>query len=210
MHRARLILRLVVILRFSLLLDLYVRPPHPRRWSRRQIQFRLSFGLRLILLLWADIADAARCAAADWRGPSRTDRSGRSGAPVRPVDRSRPCLGHAGLRRDHSHHGREKVGPDIDQPSLTLHPLQEGAKSYDKRMVTCQMPQTSPCARPSTPNDYPYYRISVGAWTPRTANPDARTETTPWTMARRAFVISASSLIMKRKWGKSRPFVQSA
>jgi hypothetical protein len=47
--------------------------------------------------------------------------------------------------------------------------------------------------------DAPLYRISSGAWTPRTANPDARTETTPWTKASRAFVISASSLIMKRK-----------
>jgi hypothetical protein len=45
----------------------------------------------------------------------------------------------------------------------------------------------------------PAYLISVGAWTPRTAKPDARTETTPWTIASRALVISASLLIMKRK-----------
>jgi hypothetical protein len=31
-------------------------------------------------------------------------------------------------------------------------PSQEGAKSYDKRMVTRQMPRTSPCARRSTPS----------------------------------------------------------
>src|SRR5262249_35049207 len=52
----------------------------------------------------------------------------------------------------------------------------------------------------------PIYRISVGAWTPRTARPDARTETTPWTNASRAFVISASSSIMKRKCGNSFAF----
>src|SRR5205085_2623117 len=90
----------------------------------------------------ADIAasgDAAPIAAglSHWRGPLRTDRSGRSGAPVPPADRSRPS-GHADLCRGHSHHGREKVGPDIDQPSATMHPLQEGAKSYFKRMVTRQ------------------------------------------------------------------------
>ena len=137
----------------------------------------------------ADIADAA--APSGWRGPSRMDRSDRSGAPAQPADRCRPAIGRANLCRDHSHHGREKVGPDIDQPSLTMHPLQEGAKSYDKRMVTCQMPRTSPCARRSTPS-YLSYLISVGAWTPSTANPDARTETTPWTIASRAFVSSAS------------------
>ena len=32
-----------------------------------------------------------------------------------------------------------------------------------------------------------------------TAQPEAKTETTPWTIAKRALVISASLLIMKRK-----------
>jgi hypothetical protein len=45
----------------------------------------------------------------------------------------------------------------------------------------------------------PNYRISSGALTPKMAKPDARTETTPWTNASRALVISASLLIMKRK-----------
>src|ERR1700733_11053590 len=42
-------------------------------------------------------------------------------------------------------------------------------------------------------------RISFGAPTPRTPRPDAKTVTTPCTIASRAFVISASLLIIKRK-----------
>jgi hypothetical protein len=38
----------------------------------------------------------------------------------------------------------------------------------------------------------PAYRISVGEWAPRTAKPNARTETTLWTVASRAFLGSAS------------------
>src|SRR5262245_63284801 len=57
-----------------------------------------------------------------WRGPSQRDQSGRSDAPVPRGDRYPPS-GHADLCRDHSHHGRENVGPDIDQPSPTMHPL---------------------------------------------------------------------------------------
>ena len=45
----------------------------------------------------------------------------------------------------------------------------------------------------------PSYRISPGASTPNSFNPEARTVTTPWTSARRATVSSGSSRIMKRK-----------
>ena len=64
-----------------------------------------------------------------------------------------------------------------------------------QRIGPCHIPPQIPIVRAFAPA----YRISVGAWTPRTAKPDARTETTPWTIASRAFVISASLLIMKRK-----------
>jgi ABC-type uncharacterized transport system substrate-binding protein len=37
----------------------------------------------------------------------------------------------------------------------------------------------------------PAYRISVGEWAPRTAKPNARTETTLRTVAGRAFMVSA-------------------
>src|SRR6185436_18153031 len=67
--------------------------------------------------------------------------------------------------------------------------------NHDERIGPCQIPHEPPSVRAFAPA----YRISVGAWTPRTAKPDARTETTPCTIAKRAFVISASLVIMKRK-----------
>ena len=67
--------------------------------------------------------------------------------------------------------------------------------NHDERIGPCQIPHEPPSVRAFAPA----YRISVGAWTPRTAKPDARTETTPCTIARRALVISASLVIMKRK-----------
>ena len=84
---------------------------------------------------------------------------------------------------------REDASPSGQrQPAMTT-------LAMTNELAPARYPHKSPFVRAFAPA----YRISVGAWTPRTAKPDARTETTPWTIASRAFVISASLLIMKRK-----------
>src|ERR1700760_3908843 len=67
---------------------------------------------------------------------------------------------------------------------------------FYKRTDCRQVPSHIPMRKPLPLLNY---RISSGASTPKMAKPDARTETTPWTSANRAFVISASLFIMKRK-----------
>ena len=148
----------------------------------------------------APAVDRARfhaAASADWRGRNwKMDRSARSAAPVRPADRFRPwrarwltaaivvvVRGKRSVLVSISH--RDDASPSGKPPT----------RPY-KRTSRCQLIALT---GPHVSAVSPAYRISSGAWTPRTARPDARTETTPWTKASRAFVISASLLIMKRK-----------
>ena len=57
---------------------------------------------------------------------------------------------------------------------------------------------------------YGNHRISLGASTPSSASPEARTVTTPCTKTSRAKLVCRSSWIMKRKCGDALPSVQSA
>src|SRR6478609_9189528 len=74
-----------------------------------------------------------------------------------------------------------------------MHPLGAAATRHDHRAMTSEL---APC---QTPSQYPhceglrpsYCIISLGEWLPRTAKPNARTETTLRTIAGRAFMVSA-------------------
>src|ERR1700743_1319931 len=79
---------------------------------------------------------------------------------------------------------RDHASPSGKPPT---HPLLQTNRLLPDTLTRAQ---TSPQGSAEHAALVPVYRISTGASTPRTASPDARTETTPWTSASRAFVIS--------------------
>ena len=184
MHRARVFFR--VILRRGFLPGSAL---HPWRWACRRAIVRIGFGRRLVLIVHAGARWDLRIGAAhaDERiGLTDQPREFGQGIAVALCRRMRVTAiviivrGKGSVLISISH--RNDASPSGKPPTRPT-----------KRTDCYQMPSQVPCEGCAP------YRISSGAWTPRTAKPDARTETTPWTKASRAFVISASLLIMKRK-----------
>ena len=184
MHRARVILGVI------LLWDSLSGTLHPRRWTRGRLVIRrrrllvlsARAGARLDLLI----------------GPTHTERVGLTDQPRQFGQRIALGLGRCALLIVAIMviiGGKRSVLISISHRDDASPSGKPPTRPY-KRTSRCQLAAPQIPMRAQKPLTY---RISSGAWTPRTASPDARTETTPWTKANRAFVISASLLIMKRK-----------
>lgn len=95
--------------------------------------------------------------------------------PVRPAGRSRLAAGQCGIDPGCSRRPPETVCRDTGSPLRCCIPFGKAPRPSFKRSdhySHCRHP--FPAAVKS-----PNYRISSGAWTPSTARPEARTETTP-------------------------------
>ena len=195
MHRARLIILLGFRLRLVVNRLSDFRPIgalHPRRRARGRAVLRRSA-----------VADADRDRAAGAPrgctfGLARPMPANGSVWPISRASSAKGSLVALGRHRAAAEKGLSWYRSAI----VMMRPLREAPTRCYQRIGPCQMPSQIPireCRHPCHISLPQAYRISVGALTPRMASPDARTETTPWTIASRAFVISASLLIMKRK-----------